>query len=329
VLSVADYGPEDSYHYPTELLALLQDCIPLLCRGKSDVFQFFRAAGVSRDLYSDWETRWRNDSDSVGKYPVVRDVLNKLNARQTNDALRQRREIIKRVTAWENFTTLWEKDRMPAKGLVAEIRQTVKMADAFTKMEREKDEARREQSKAKQAELDAARTRRSQRDAIRKEIGALFSESNHQKRGKALEGLLNRLFTSFDISIRDAFNIRGEEGEGIIAQIDGAIALDNDIYLVEMKWLSEKVGPGDIAQHVTRVMHRGEGARGLFISATDYTPAAQKTLCEALNYRVHIATGLYEIIFALEKEADIRQLLRDKVQAAILDKNPMHFVAFS
>jgi len=42
-----------------------------------------------------------------------------------------------------------------------------------------------------------------------------------------------------------------------------------------------------------------------------------------------MATGLHEIIFALEKAADLRQLLRDKVQAAILDKNPLHFVGFS
>ena len=103
----------------------------------------------------------------------------------------------------------------------------------------------------------------------------------------------------------------------------------NDIYLVEVKWLMDKVGPGDIAQHVTRVLHRGEGARGLFVSATDYTLAARNTLCEALNYRVHIGMGLQEIIFALEKESDLRQMLRAKVQAAILDKNPLHFVTFS
>jgi restriction system protein len=270
---MADYGAEESYHYPTELLVLLQECVPLLCRGKRDIFQFFRAAGVARDLYSNWESRWQQDADSVGKYPIVRDVLNKLNERNTDEALRQRREIIKRVTAWENFTTLWEKDRMPAKGLVAEIRQTVHTTDAFTKMEREKDKARDEQRKAKQVERDAERNKREQREAIRKGIGALFTEPNHQKRGKALEGVLNRLFSSFDISVRDAFTIRGHEGEGIIAQIDGAIALDNDIYLVEVKWLTDKVGPGDVAQHVTRVLHRGEGARGLFVSATDYTLA--------------------------------------------------------
>jgi len=70
-------------------------------------------------------------------------------------------------------------------------------------------------------------------------------------------------------------------------------------------------------------------ARGLFVSATDYTLAARNTLCEALNYRVHIGMGLQEIIFALEKESDLRQMLRAKVQAAILDKNPLHFVTFS
>jgi hypothetical protein len=322
---MGEYGPENSYHFPTELLALLQKCIPLLCPAKRDVFQFFRAGGLDRDLYSDWERQWQNDPNSVGKYPVVHDILNKLNQRKTDDALRQRREIIKRVTTWENFSTLWEKDRLPARGLVADIQASVHRADAFTRMEREREKLLQEQREARQKQLDAERERRQQREAIRREIGGLFMEPNHQKRGKALEGLLNRLFTSFGISIREAFTIRGEEGEGIIAQVDGAIDLDNHIYLVEMKWLKDKVGVGDIAQHVTRVMFR-DGARGLFVSATEYTPAARNTLCEALGHRVHVGTGLQEIIFALEKEADITELLREKVRVAILDKNPLHFI---
>jgi restriction system protein len=322
---MADYGPHDSYHYPTELLALLQKCIPLLCPAKKDVFQFFRAAGLNPDLYASWESQWSNAPASVSKYPIVRDVLNKLNERNTDAALRQRREIIKRVTTWENFSPLWENDRLPARGLVAEIRESVHKTDAFTRMERERDRVLQEHRDARQKQLDAERERRQQREAIRSEIGKLFTESNHQKRGKVLEGLLNRLFTSFGISIREAFTIRGEEGEGIITQIDGAIDLDNHIYLVEMKWLKDKVGVGDIAQHVTRVMFR-DGARGLFISATDYTPAARNTLCEALGHRVHVGTGLQEIIFALEKEANITEILRQKIRVAILDKNPLHFV---
>jgi restriction system protein len=271
-------------------------------------------------LYADWEARWRNDPNDVGKYPVVRDVLNRLNERNTDSALRERREIIKRVTTWENFATLWEKDRLPAKGLVADIRDTVHKTDAFTRMER------KEKRRARQTQLDAMQIKREQRESIRKEIGALFRESNHQKRGKALEGVLNGLFASFDILVREAFTIRGTEGDGIIAQIDGVIELDNIIYLVEMKWVAEKIGPADIGQHVTRVLHRSEAARGLFVSATDYTPAARTTLRDALNWRIHVATGLHEIIFALEKEADIRELLRKKVQAATIDTDPFHFV---
>jgi restriction system protein len=323
--SMGDYGPEDSYHYPTELLVLLQKCVPLLCPAKKDVFQFFRAAAVDRRFYSDWESRWRTDPKSVGKYPAVRDVLNRLNEDTSDDALRQRREIIKRVTAWENFSTLWPEDQLKAKGLVAEIRQSVHVTDSFTRIKHEWERELQEKREARKKELDRERETREQRESIRKEIGRLFTEPNHQKRGKALEGLLNRLFASFDILVRESFTIRGADGDGVIAQIDGAIALDNDFYLVEMKWLKAKVGPGDIAQHVMRVLHRGEGARGFFISATDYTSGAEHALQEALNYRVHFGAGLHEIILALEKQADLKQLLREKIQTAIIEKNPLSF----
>lgn len=47
---MTDYYCDDSYPYPTELLVLLQKCIPRLCPAKKDVFQFFRAAGIDHDL---------------------------------------------------------------------------------------------------------------------------------------------------------------------------------------------------------------------------------------------------------------------------------------
>ena len=169
--------------------------------------------------------------------------------------------------------------------------------------------------------------RRDQRESTRREIGALFSEPNQQKRGKAWAGLLNCLFGSFDILIREGFTVQGVEGEGVIAQIDGAIALDNHIYLVEMKWLNEKVGPGDVAQHLDRVMFR-EGARGLFISATDYTPAAKNALCQALNHRVQVGTQLQEIVFALEKATTLRKCFERKSKLRFSIRDPFHFISF-
>ncbi len=319
------YGPEDSYHYPTELLLLLQKCIPLLCPAKKDVFQFFRAAGTASRYYSDWQNRWSANPASVGKYEDVRDVLKRLNEDKTDLGLRQRREIIKRVTAWESFSTLWPDDQLKAKGLVAEIQQVVNATDSFTRMKQALETEQREKREAKQKELAAERAKRAQRAELHREIGGLFNEPNHQKRGKALESLLNRLFASFDILVREAFTIRGDLGEGVIAQLDGALTIDGDYYLVEMKWLKEKVGPEDISPHVVRVLHRSEAARGIFISATDYTPGAIHMLREALNFRTHVAAGLHELIFALEKETDLKDLFRRKIQSAIIDKNPLSF----
>jgi len=36
----------DSFHYPPEILKLLIDTIPLLCRSKKDVLLFLEGAGV-------------------------------------------------------------------------------------------------------------------------------------------------------------------------------------------------------------------------------------------------------------------------------------------
>ena len=112
------FGAEVSYHYPTELLVLLQNCIPLLCRAKKDVFQFFRAAGTATRHYSDWESRWNANPNSVRKYEVVRDVLKRLNEDKTDSGLRQRREIVERVTTWEKFSTLWPDDQLKARDLL-------------------------------------------------------------------------------------------------------------------------------------------------------------------------------------------------------------------
>ncbi len=57
-------------------------------------------------------------------------------------------------------------------------------------------------------------------------LSALFGESNSQKRGKSLEGVLNRLFEASGILVREAFTLTGAQGEGIVEQIDGVVEID-------------------------------------------------------------------------------------------------------
>jgi restriction system protein len=49
------------------------------------------------------------------------------------------------------------------------------------------------------------------------------------RRGKLFESVLNRLFAAESILIREAFTLVGDEGEGVVEQIDGAIELDGDM----------------------------------------------------------------------------------------------------
>ena len=85
-----------------ELLQLLVDTIPRLCKSKRDVFLFFRGAGTKRSMLSDLEGQLAKDRESINKFDIARTVLARLNE-AGDKALRERREVVKRVYEFEDF----------------------------------------------------------------------------------------------------------------------------------------------------------------------------------------------------------------------------------
>src|SRR5256885_124049 len=71
-----------------------------------------------------------------------RTVLERLNAKG-EAALRERREVLRRVVDFANFDSCWPDDQLKAKGLVASIREVVNQKDAFTRMNNAREEERR------------------------------------------------------------------------------------------------------------------------------------------------------------------------------------------
>ena len=130
------------YHYPPELLNLLIDVIPLLSRSKKDVLQFFRGAGVEALLMQDIERTVVTNRGSITKYEIARRVLSRVNEKG-EPTLRERREILKRVTEYEDFSTCWANDQLKAKGLVAEVRRVINVKDSFTRMNLEREAERK------------------------------------------------------------------------------------------------------------------------------------------------------------------------------------------
>ncbi|MCI0627886.1 MAG: restriction endonuclease [Acidobacteria bacterium] len=313
------------FHYPPELLQLLKDTIPLLCRSKKDMLLFFRGAGVPSTLLSGVEDKVISAPASISKFEIARTVLERLNAKK-NDHLRELREVVRRVTEFEDFSTCWPGDVLKAKGLVAEVRRVVDVKDAFTRMRLEREEAARSSREEAQKRTEAAERRRKDMEAVRQDLFALFAESDAHKRGKALEGVLNRLFAAFGILVRESFTVKGLCGEGVIEQIDGVVEIDADLFLVEMKWWNKPLGTNEVAPHLVRVYGRGTQARGILISYTDFTEPAILTCKEALAGGALVALcKLQEIVTVLERYeqgADLKSVLRAKVHAAILDKQP-------
>lgn len=72
---------------------------------------------------------------------IVRTVLDRLNAKG-KPSLLERREILKRVTEFEDFSTCWASDQLKAKGLVAEVSRVIGVKDSFTRMKQAQENER-------------------------------------------------------------------------------------------------------------------------------------------------------------------------------------------
>lgn len=309
-----------SFHYPADVMNLLVETIPLLNKGKMDTVIFFEGAGIPEHITNPWRNRVRIDRDSVSKREIVQDILVKINE-QGDKYLGHRREVIKRVTTFDDFSVCWPSDQLKAQGLVAKIQQTVKVKDTVTKVA---NEVEKNIAQKRQQHEEEQRKQTLYRESIQKtkgELASLFAEKDPHKRGKRLERVLNDLFSLYGISIKEAFTLKGDSGEGIIEQIDGVIEFDSQIYFVEMKWWQEPLGVNEIAQHMMRIFMRAE-SRAIIISASDFTMPAVSTCKEALQQKVVVLATLQELVFLLEQEKNLQDFFRHKVRAAIVEKNP-------
>ncbi len=315
-------APTEAWHYPPELVELTVKAVSLLNRGKEGELDFFRGAGVPRTMLADLEQQVAVDRNAISKAEIARRVITRLNG-AGDGMIGPRREILNRIVRTESFEQCWPDDRLPAKGVVAEIRDVVNKRDSFTRMKQERDRERDERVRANREAAERRERERAAREQVKRDLFALFGEQNPYTRAKRLETVLNRLFALDGIGIREAFHVVGDETEGIVEQIDGAIELDGEIYLVEMKWLDEPVGTAEISPHLVRLFSRSE-ARGIFISQSRFTDPAIAQSKQALAQRVSVLCELEEIVHVLDQGADAARYFREKVRAAITERRPLH-----
>lgn len=304
------------HHYPGDLMKLLVDTIPKLVKGKDEVLLFFKGAGVDDADLRSLRNRVKREratkpEQPISKYEIARTILTTINDRgEQPAAIRTRREIVKRVCEWANFEGSYPNDRLVAQGLVAKVRELVNEKDAFTRMQRAKDAEAAKNAADYERRMAERRAREEEADALYKELRDLFTITDPWKRGKALEGVMNRLFKHAGISIREAFTVRSREGHHqVFEQVDGMIMLDGVYVLVELKWEAETLGRDQVANHCMRVMSRG-GARGLLVSHLPVSDAAVEMCREHMNRALFGFCELRDIVMLAEKKANLGVTVR-------------------
>lgn len=311
----------DRYVWPPELTGLLIGVIPLLCPSKQDVLLFSRSAGVDESFLAAHREALRRDRDSVRKSDVARDVTTRL-LDGGDRYLRQLRQLVRQVEEFEDFSRCWPKDQLPAKGLVAEVRRVRNVKDSFTRLQQQREADERQRRAEREKAAVATQRRRELIGEVLRDLKVLFSEQDPARRGRELEVVLNRYFEIEQVKVREAFTVAGEHGEGVVDQVDGVISLDSELYLVEMKWTSAAVGVEGVSRHLTRVFGRG-CARGIFISTSGYSEAARLECQRHLTQGVFILCELEELVRLLEQAGSLSGFLRTKVEAAVLDRQPL------
>lgn len=309
------------FHYPPELFELLVDTIPRLCKGKKTLLLFFEGAGVGKPDLDPFNKLLSENKDGFNKYRVTRELLTTLNQRG-EASLRERREIVKRTTEFNDFSLCYENDQAAARGRVAQIRDLVNVKDSFTRINLEREKERQERVEPLRRAAEEQAKRKIELAEIRSQFFALFSESNPHKRGKAVEAVLNRYFRFSGILVSEAFAMKGDAGAGVIEQIDGVIRLRGQLFLVEMKWEKETLGRDKVASHLVRVFGRSL-AGGIIISHSDYSEAAVNDCREALRQKIVVLCKLEELVRSIEGATDLSAILEAKIDAAVIHKNPL------
>jgi hypothetical protein len=303
-------------HLRPDLIAKLVDAITNLVWGKQQVLELFQNAGVPNELLNDFHEQVERDRASVKKPIMIRAILQRMNsAGDKPEAIRMRRELVRRVIEWKNFSTCQPNCEDLARGAIAAVREIVGKYDFLTEIRNERDRQRDAQIRGTHEERLALAARKEAWDAVKHDFMACFGISDHQLRGRTFEQVMNRLFVHAQLAAKPPFTIYGESGK-LLEQIDGSIELDGCVYIVEIKWWEGRVEQKELSAFACKVFMRSESrVRGLFISASPYTEASVNVAEQACaRDRAIILFSLREFFDVVNADGDIRELIRDRIR---------------
>ncbi|GAB2551749.1 hypothetical protein [Nocardia heshunensis] len=130
--------------------------------------------------------------------------------------------------------------------------------------------------------------------------------NNVHERGRKFEPFLYDLFELFDLEPKMAYVDRSD-------QIDGAFSFDSDVYLLEAKWIKEKVSREQADAFAAKIGRRGKLALGLFVSINGLSSDAIRAYDNRTPFITMDGQDLY---FVLESRVRLDDMLARKKRHA-------------
>jgi len=235
---------------PRAILAL-QEALSVVFWYKNDLKRFLVAALGGTDLVN--RVNWDNN-----KRQIVADIASVLVADQERH-LGDLRLIIREVSEMKDFSHLERLDdgKAKAKEAMATVQVLRELVTDHDTIVRAQEQAEKRKQEAR-AVASAQRAIAEGLERLRVEFVALVKESDHHKRGFALEKLMYKLFRLFDLDPKASFRITGE-------QIDGAFSLQGADYLFEAKWAGRSSAK-EMDVFASKVQRKLDNTLGLLLS---------------------------------------------------------------
>lgn len=281
---------------PASITALKEALINIYWK-KQDLKNFVRLSIENDAIVStiNWEFN--------RKFESVNELVDRMVARKDmyNDDLIN---LIYDVSNMTDFSHLkrWDDSAIKISKAEESVKRLREFAHGYFKVEEEK-RALEKRRKKTQEHLRSLKTNQEQVEYLKQEFFQLTMESNHQKRGRQLEGFLNKLFTLYDLNPKKSFSLADE-------QIDGAFTFENSDYLLEAKWQKDPVETGDLKKFAGTLNDKLKNTLGLFISIDGFTEGARNF--KGTNARTMILMDGMDLNLVLDQRIDLHHLLYRK-----------------
>lgn len=89
-----------------------------------------------------------------------------------------------------------------------------------------------------------------------------FTKQMKQQRGRDFEDLINDIFEDEKILLNKSYHTSDNSSE----QIDGAISLENRVFLIEVKWVKSPLAASELYSFIGKIDNKFFGTLGIFIS---------------------------------------------------------------